>query len=106
MNGHKVILSGSGISVTDGVNSGNLVVLDGNGVTIKDRNGNTIAMAGGGIKIGGSATEPLVLGMQFQARVQAFVTALSAHTHTGSPGGPPMVPAKLDVPLSSKHKVE
>jgi hypothetical protein len=108
-NGHQVVLAKDGISITDGKNSGNVVVLDNQGITIDDKNGNTITLGSAGIKIGGSASEPLVLGNQFALKVTSFLTSLATHTHLGNmgaPTGPPMKPMQLEVPLSSKHKVE
>lgn len=92
---HIVTLNKEGIQITDGVN------------------GNTIIMGAHGIQIGGSAaTEPFVLGHQFAANVESFLTALKAHTHTAPPGGGatssplPAPPLTLQVPLSAKHTVE
>jgi hypothetical protein len=96
---HVVTLNKDGIQITDGVN------------------GNSIVMGAGGIRIGSSgASEPFVLGNQFMAHVNTFLTALNAHTHlaptgqavmTGPPTPPPAAsPLILQVPLAAKHKVE
>ena len=98
---HVVTLNKEGIQISDGVN------------------GNKIILGQGGIQIGSSgASEPFVLGNQFMANVNSFLTALNAHTHvappgggtTGPPTGPPAPPPTplltLQVPLSAKHKVE
>jgi hypothetical protein len=93
---HVVTLNKDGIQITDGVN------------------GNTIILGQGGIRLGSrSAHEHFVLGDQFAANVASFLNALNNHTHT-APGAPPTsLPApapmpllRLDVPLSTKHKVE
>ena len=90
---HVVTLDKEGIQITDGVNS------------------NKIILGQDGIQLGSSgASEPFVLGGQFIANVNNFLTALNAHTHTAPPGGgtttPPTTPLTLQVPLSAKHKVE
>lgn len=88
----------------------NVITLNSKGITIFDGNGNEIIMASGGIKIGSSsASEPFVLGNTFKLNVQNLISALASHTHTGNlgaPTSPPMAPLQLDVPLSTKHKVE
>jgi hypothetical protein len=103
-----VTMSDGGVVIED-VN-GNSVTQDGSGTVIKDANGNEIVMAAGGIQIGGTgATEPFVLGTQFMTEVQSFLVSLSTHTHVGNmgaPTSPPTSPLTLNVPLSSKHKVE
>lgn len=96
---HVVTLNKDGIHITDGVN------------------GNTIMLGKDGIQIGSSgASEPFVLGKQFKTKVDNFLKALQAHTHTSAvPGTPtsaplPLPPAPsplpLAVPLSARHKVE
>ena len=96
---HVVTLNKDGIRITDGVN------------------GNTIMLGQDGIRIGSSgASEPFVLGKQFQTNVDNFLKALQAHTHTSAAPGtptsaplpPPPAPSPLtlEVPLSAKHKVE
>ena len=61
---HVVTLNEEGIQITDGVN------------------GNSIVMGQGGIRIGSSgASEPFVLGNQFMAHVNTFLTGLNDHTH-------------------------
>jgi hypothetical protein len=89
---HVVTLNQGGIQITDGVN------------------GNKIIMGAEGIQIGSDeSAEPFVLGQQFLTNVTSFITALNAHTHTLSPAGvisPPVTPLQLQVPLSTKHRVE
>lgn len=108
-NSHTVELGGQGVTVTDGVNSGNQITLGSSGIVIKT-SGTQIALGAGGVQIGGAgAVEPLVLGTQLMTNVASFLIALSTHTHTGNlgaPTSPPMAPMNLQVPLSSKHKVE
>jgi len=107
--GHKIVLDGSGITVTDGKNSGNAITMSSAGVVVKT-SGTQVAVGTSGVQVGGSgATEPFVLGTQFAAKVQAFLTALATHTHIGNlgaPTSPPSAPMTLQVPLSTKHKVE
>jgi hypothetical protein len=96
---HVVTLNKEGIQITDGVN------------------GNKIIMGKEGIQIGSSgAKEPFVLGKKFAANVKEFIKALQAHTHTSAASGlptsvplplpPTPSPLTLEVPLSTKHKVE
>jgi uncharacterized protein involved in type VI secretion and phage assembly len=100
-NGHQIVLDGSGITLTDGKNAGNAITMTSDGVTVK---------TDGGVRVGSAAAaEPFVLGTQFKAQVQAFMIALSTHTHLGNLGGPTSPPSaamSLDVPLSTKHTVE
>ena len=109
VNGHVVVLSADGISITDGVHDGNTVVLDAKGVTIHDKNGNAVVLASGGIRLGGS-NEHMVLGDTLQARLSDLLQTLNSHTHAvsslGSPTGPaspPGPPFTLDVPLSTRQ---
>jgi len=109
-NKHEISLAENGITIADGKNSGNTVTMAPDGLKIEDKNGNGVIMGAGGIQVGSvSAAEPFVLGTQFATKVAAFITALGTHTHTGNlgaPTSPPMAPMTLDVPLSTKHKVE
>ena len=98
---HVVTLNKDGIQITDGVN------------------GHKIILGKNGIQLGSSgASEHFVLGDQFATNVASFLNVLNTHTH--APGGPPVTPPPppptspppspplltLDVPLSTKHKVE
>ena len=88
---HVVTLNKEGIQITDGVN------------------GNKIIMGTDGIQIGSSdAAEPFVLGAKFKAKMDDFVKAFNEHIHTAPVGSTkqPELPLSLDVPLSTKHKVE
>jgi uncharacterized protein involved in type VI secretion and phage assembly len=123
-NENRILFSSKGITITgrdntvtmgdDGVviedRNGNTVTQESSGTTVKDANGNEIVMGPAGIRLGsGSAADPFVLGQQFAAQVQSFMTALATHTHVGNlgaPTSPPMAPMTLTVPLSAKHKVE
>lgn len=106
--GNVVTMSGSGVAIEDG--NGNTVTQDGSGTVIEDGNGNQIVMNASGIQLGSSsASEPFVLGTQFAAQVQSFLVALSTHTHVGNmgaPTSPPTAPMTLEVPLSTKNRVE
>lgn len=110
VNGHVISLDSKGITINDGKNSGNKVIMAAEGITVQDKNGNNIIMGSGGIQIGSSsAVESLVLGTTLKLNVANFILALSTHTHVGNlgaPTSPPVAPMNLDVPLSSKHKVE
>jgi uncharacterized protein involved in type VI secretion and phage assembly len=107
--GHVITMNTHGIHIKGG--AGQEVVLHGSGVTITDQHGNSIVMSAEGIQIGSSeAAEPFVLGQQFFLNVISFLTALNAHTHVGNlgaPTSPPVPPIPLlEVPLSTKHRVE
>ena len=108
VNKHEIRLTGDGITITDGANDGNAVTLAADGVTVRDGHDNVIVLGSGGIQIGGSAADALVLGTSLKQAVADFVISLNTHTHP-SPAGPtsaPTAPMQLDVPLSTKHKVE
>lgn len=108
-NKHEIVLDTQGINVKDGKN-GQDMLFDSSGVTISDKNGNKIVMGAAGIQVGSTAAaEPFVLGNQFMAQVTSFITTLGTHTHIGNmgaPTSPPVAPMQLQVPLSTKHKVE
>ncbi len=60
-NGHVIELGSSGIKITDGANSGNEILMEAQGITCQDKNGNTITMdassgfpAGPGIDLNGA----------------------------------------------------
>jgi uncharacterized protein involved in type VI secretion and phage assembly len=104
-----IALDADGIRITDG--SGQEITFHISGLTITDMHGNSVVMGPQGIRLGSDqAAEPFVLGNQFLASVNAFLTALAAHTHTsaapGSPTSSSVQPMQLQVPLSAKHKVE
>jgi hypothetical protein len=107
---HFVRLDKDGITITNGGNAHSQVVITSDTVTIKE-GGTEIVLTSSGVEIGGqAASEFLVKGSTFKTNLMNFVnTAFNTHTHTGNlgaPTSPPMVPASLDVPLSTKHKVE
>jgi len=108
-NNNVITMDGNGVRISDGKNKQD-IVLDSSGVTISDMNGNKIVMGSPGIQIGSSgAAQQFVLGTLFKAQVTSFIAALSTHTHIGNmgaPTSPPVAPMELEVPLSSKHKVE
>lgn len=124
-NGHEVVLDSSGITVTDGANSTNSVKMVSDGITVEDKNGNKVLMAGGGVTVeassvivksnnvtvgDGAMTEPFVLGQTFMTNVTSWFTALATHTHVGNlgaPTSPPVPPLQpLQVPLSAKYKMK
>jgi len=109
VNKHTVVLSGDGISITDGKNSGNKITMASSGVTVQT-SGTQVALSTTGVNVGGSgATEPFVLGTQFVNAVNSFLIMLSTHTHVGNlgaPTSPPVAPMTLQVPLSTKHKLD
>jgi hypothetical protein len=109
-NGHTITLDASGILITDGKNSGNEIKMESSGTTVSDKNGNSVILGPGGIQVGSSsATEFMVLGTTLKLNVVNFLISLSTHTHVGNlgaPTSPPVAPMNLDVPLSTKHKVE
>jgi len=86
---HVVTLNKDGIQITDGVN------------------GNKIIMGQGGIQLGISgASQHFVLGDQFAVNVASFLKTLISHTHPPGGASPQLATLTLDVPLSTKHKVE
>jgi len=107
--GHKITLDDSGITITDGKNSGNAVTMASGGLVLKT-SGTQIAIGASGVQVGGSgAAEALVLGTRFASEVASFLAKLATHTHIGNlgaPTAPPTAPITLNVPLSTKHKVE
>lgn len=108
-NGHVITMNKDGIKITDGAN-GNKITMEQIGVKVEDKNGNQIVMGASGIQVGSSsATEPFVLGTQFMSEVASFLVSLGTHTHVGNmgaPTSPPTTPMQLNVPISTKHKVE
>lgn len=98
-NGHEILLDDSGITISDGVGS-NEIAMDSGGVTIKSKE----------IKVGESASQYIVHGTKFAQDLKKFLTtSLGTHTHVGNmgaPTSPPTAPMMLEVPLSTKHKVE
>jgi uncharacterized protein involved in type VI secretion and phage assembly len=108
-NKHKVLLDSTGITITDGKNNGNEILMTSTGVKVKT-SGTEIMLGATGVQVGGTgATEPFVLGNQFMSQVTSFLLSLSTHTHVGNlgaPTSPPTTPINLQVPLSTKHKVE
>lgn len=107
------------IKITDDTNS-NTVTLSSSGVVVQDGNGNKVALEAQGvtitsskIKVGENATaEKLVLGTTLGNLLNAFQTALIAHTHVGNLGAPttpptpPLTPQAWATALSQKHFVE
>ena len=107
--GHKITLDDSGVTVTDGKNSGNKLVMDSSGITVTGPNGTTLVVGTSGIDIGSGAGEQLILGNSFSANLKIFVNSLNTHTHVGNlgaPTAPPAIPLTLTVPLSDNNKVK
>jgi len=108
--GHEITLDATGVAITDGKNAGNEVIMDASGVTVADKNGNKVILEASGIQVGSSsASEFMVLGTTLLSNVTNFLTSLNTHTHVGNlgaPTSPPVAPMLLNVPLSTKHKVE
>jgi uncharacterized protein involved in type VI secretion and phage assembly len=109
VNGHEIVLDGTGITVTDGITQANMITLAAGGVTVAT-SGTQITVGSSGVQVGGpGATEPFVLGLQFTGKVASFLTSLATHTHVGNlgaPTSPPVAPITLEVPLSTKHTVQ
>jgi Type VI secretion system/phage-baseplate injector OB domain len=110
VNKHVVQLDAHGITITDGVNAGNKVVLAKSGITISDSHGNQVSTTSDGIQLGDGKSEPMVLGSSFAKAMDVLVKALSAHVHPtttpGNPTGPPAPPPlQLKVPLSTRQTV-
>ena len=107
-NDNTVTMTKDGIVVTDA--NSNEIKLESSGITLKT-SGTQVVLGSSGVNIGGSgATEPIVLGQQFDLAVKTFMIALKTHTHVGNLGAPTSPPTPpipdLTVPLSTKHKVE
>ncbi len=118
VNGQVIRMDQAGIEIDDGSN-GNNVLLDGNGITVEDKNGNVITMdsssvtiKSSSIKIGDGASEPLVLGNQLKMALDNWInTTFMTHMHTGNLGAPttppvPGAPLVLDPALSPTNTVK
>jgi len=120
-NKHEIVLDNAGVTISDGVSSGNKITMEQNGMTLQDKNGNTIKMDSSSItikstqiKIGESASaEKLVLGTTLiNQLLTPWYNMIVTHTHVGnlgaptSPPTPPLVPPVLTSALSTKHVVE
>jgi hypothetical protein len=107
-NGNTATMDASGTKIEDA--NGNTTTMDASGITLEGPGGNQVIIGASGVKVGSNAaTEPFVLGLQFNAQVTSFLTSLGTHTHVGNlgaPTSPPIAPMTLQVPLSSKHMVE
>jgi uncharacterized protein involved in type VI secretion and phage assembly len=116
-NNNTVVLDSNGIAIKD--QNGNEIVLAQSGIDIKDQNGNEVGLTSGGttltssaIKLGQAAAQSMVLGTMLKSVLDPFFQQLAAHTHpTAAPGPPspatpPLIPPILDGALSQKHKVE
>ena len=117
-NGQVITMNQDGIQIVDGAN-GNTILLDSNGIKAEDKNGNVITMDsssvtinGSSIKIGDSATEPLVLGNQLKMALDNWINmTFASHMHTGNLGAPttppvPGAPLILDPALSPTNTVK
>jgi uncharacterized protein involved in type VI secretion and phage assembly len=116
-NKNTVVLDSNGIAIKD--QNGNQIVLAKSGIDIKDQNGNEIALTSDGttvtssvIKLGQAAAQSMVLGTMLKSLLDPFFKLVAAHTHPTAALGPPsvptppLVPPVLDGALSQKHKVE
>jgi hypothetical protein len=110
VHGHVFLLDKDGITITDGANPGNRIVLANGGLTIQDGNGNKIVTTSAGIQLGDGADQSMVLGDLLDQALQNLVTALNSHTHPvpsfGTSGPPTPPPFSVSVPLSGKQKVK
>ncbi len=83
-NGNSMVMSSSGITLTD--SSGHSIATSAGGIDVK---ATTITLEGSSVALGGAGGEPLVKGT-------TFLSLFNAHTHPctapGSPSGPPLVP--------------
>jgi hypothetical protein len=101
-NNNVIVMDKNGIKITDGANSGNEITLDAQGITCKDKNGNSIALgassgypAGNGIELNGSN----------RVCLEGLIDWLLTHQHIGNMGAPtPLFPADL-VSLQLKTKM-
>jgi uncharacterized protein involved in type VI secretion and phage assembly len=116
-NENLVVLNSDGIKIKDG--KGNTVTMDNSGVKVEDKNGNVITMESAGvtikstaINIGDQASEPLVMGNKLMSALSNWYTAFSTHTHIGnmgaptSPPTPPVAPIDISMALSPTNKVK
>ncbi|RZI53869.1 MAG: phage tail protein [Pseudonocardia sp.] len=108
IHGHVITLTDNHVTVsTGGAVAGNSLEMDASGITVSDKNGNTIELRADGIHLGG-AIEKMVLGTSLAANVATFLSGLATHTHVGNlgaPTSPPVVPMTLQVPLSTRNSV-
>ena len=92
------------ISDKDARNLVTIKVADG---TIEIRAGDTVTLEAPSIKHGRNASQHAVLGDELQSWLSGLVTTFNSHTHPGSSGGPPALPAfPPSGLLSSKNTVE
>ena len=90
-NGSEIVLDSAGVTFTDGPNSGNQIAMESGGITIEDKNGNTISMGSSGpmgpsVAVGGSK----------RVCMEDLITWLLSHQHVGNMGAPtPLFPANI-----------
>lgn len=100
-NGHKFVLDNSGIDISDGANKNNKILMDQSGLTVQDKNGNTITMdansgypAGPGIKLNGDT----------RICLSGLIDWLLTHQHVGNMGAPtPLFPADMADLMAKKN---
>jgi hypothetical protein len=100
-NNNVIVMDQKGIKITDGANSGNEITLDSQGITCKDKNGNSIALgassgypAGNGIELNGST----------RVCLEGLIDWLLSHQHVGNMGAPtPLFPADMATLMAKKN---
>jgi hypothetical protein len=94
-NGHVLTLDRNGITVVDGVTTGNRITLSSTGITLE----------GAAIALGKGTTQPLVLGNDLAKAVTTFMDDLNLHTHpvSGAAAAKTEKSLSLTIPLSGKN---
>lgn len=89
--GHEIILDASGITINDGANQNNKITMEQSGLTIQDKNGNSITMdgtsgPGPAIKVNGEK----------RVCLEGLINWLLSHQHVGNMGAPtPLFPGNM-----------
>jgi hypothetical protein len=97
-NSNEIVIDGQGVALKDA--NENKVTMDSDGIKIEDKNGNVVTMDNSGvtiksdrIKIGeGASAEKLLLGTTLKQLLTAWHQQLATHTHVGNLGAPTSIP--------------
>jgi len=92
-NGSEIVLDGSGVTIADGPNSGNQVAMGSDGMTLEDKNGNSVTMGSSG---GFPAGPGIAINGGKRVCLDGLITWLLSHQHIGNMGAPtPLFPANM-----------
>ncbi len=97
-NGSEIVLDSAGVTISDGPNSPNQIAMESGGITIEDKNGNTISMGSSGpmgpsVAVGGSK----------RICTEDLITWLLSHQHVGNMGAPtPLFPGSMGELLAAQ----